>query len=255
MRRWEIDAQRKVLEMALLPGGQYLVASVKDRNPTRHSIEVFASDFHYSMGFPFARFNTPTKAFHLRVKYLTFHGQPGIAIAYIRRDYRRDKFKSEYVFRCASCIFERRNTHAYISHSRFDVNRISPDSDWFSSKVKYECAVLHVPLKSLDHLFNNDVPWDVREYRTRARQQPRPFQVLTEITSRARMSVPVIDEDRRGNPFVAVLKHPDRIVYKNLDGGLGCTMYCEPHPTYDELVRPPLHLPVSLSLLCALFPS
>ncbi|KAM5538424.1 hypothetical protein V8D89_008026 [Ganoderma adspersum] len=212
MRRWEIDAQRKVLEMALLPGGQYLVASVKDRNPTRHSIEVFASDFHYSMGFPFARFNTPTKAFHLRVKYLTFHGQPGIVIAYIRRDYRRDKFKNE-----------------------FDVNRIPPDSDWFSSKVKCECAVLHVPLKSLDHLFNNDAPWNVREYRTRARQQPRPFQVLTEITSRARMSVPVIDEDRHGNPFVAVLKHPDRIVYKNLDGGLGCTMYCEPHPTYDEL--------------------
>ncbi|PIL27995.1 hypothetical protein GSI_09846 [Ganoderma sinense ZZ0214-1] len=212
VRRWEIDAQRKVLEMALLPGGQYLVASVRDRNPTRHSIEVFASDFQYSMGFPFARFTTPTKAFNLRAKYLTFQGQPGIVIAYIRRDYRREKFKSE-----------------------FDVNRIMPDSDWFSSKVKYECVVLHVPLKSLEHLFNNDVPWDCREYHTRARQQPRPFQVLTEITSRARMSVPVIDEDRNGTPFVAVLKHPDRIVYKNLDGGLGCTMYCEPHPTYDQL--------------------
>ncbi|KAI1792042.1 hypothetical protein LXA43DRAFT_1009034, partial [Ganoderma leucocontextum] len=98
MRRWEIDAQpeRKVLEMALLPGGQYLVASVKDRNPTRHSIEVFASDFQYSVGFPFARFTTPTKAFHLRAKYLTIHGQPGIATAYIRRDYRRDKFKDQF---------------------------------------------------------------------------------------------------------------------------------------------------------------
>ena len=97
MRRWEIDAQRKVLEMALLPGGQYLVASVKDRNPTRHSIEVFASDFQYSTGFPFARFTTLTKAFHLRARYLTIHEQPGIAIAYVRRDYRRDKFKSERV--------------------------------------------------------------------------------------------------------------------------------------------------------------
>ncbi|KAI1792020.1 hypothetical protein LXA43DRAFT_944758 [Ganoderma leucocontextum] len=212
MCRWEIDAQRKVLEMALLPGGQYLVASVKDRNPTRHSIEVFASDFQYSMGFPFARFTTPTKAFHLRAKYLTIHGQPGIAIAYIRRDYRRNKFKHQ-----------------------FNVNRIPPDSDWFSSKIKYECAVLHVPLQSLERLFNNEVPWDPRVYRTRARQQPRPFQMLTEITSRARMSVPIIDEDRHGTPFVAVLKHPDRIVYKNLDGGLGCTMYCEPHPAYGHL--------------------
>ncbi|TBU41279.1 hypothetical protein BD309DRAFT_1020833 [Dichomitus squalens] len=213
-RRWEIEAQRKVLEMALLPGGHYLVATVADRNPMRYCIEVYTSDFNYSMGFPIARLTTPSKAFHLRAKYLSIHGRPGIAIAYIRRNYRRESFKDE-----------------------FDINRLAPDSDWFSAKVKYECAVMHVPLQSLELLFDNDKPWDPKEYRTRALQQDRPFQVLTEITSRARMSNPIIDEDRNGIPLVAVLKHPDRIVYKNLDGGQGCTMYCAPHPSYQNFAH------------------
>ena len=95
LRRWEIEAQRKVLEMALLPGGHYLVASIADHNPTRHCIEVYTSDFNYSMGFPVARLTTATKAFHLRAKYLSIHGRLGIAIVYIRRNYRRDKFKEE----------------------------------------------------------------------------------------------------------------------------------------------------------------
>ena len=92
LRRWNIDAHRTVLEMALLPGGQYMIASVTDRSRTRWSIEVYTSDFGYSTGFPIARVETHTKAFNLRAKYMAVNGEQGIAIAYVRRDYRRDKY-------------------------------------------------------------------------------------------------------------------------------------------------------------------
>ena len=84
--------------MALLPGGQYMVASVTDRSRTRFSIEVFTSDFGYSMGIPIARVDTRTKAYHLRVKYMAVDGVQGITIAYVRRDYRRERYADRCVF-------------------------------------------------------------------------------------------------------------------------------------------------------------
>ena len=69
-----------------------MVASVTDRSKTRYSIEVFTSDFCYSMGCPIARVETRTKAYGLRVRYMAVEGLQGIAIAYVRRDYRRERY-------------------------------------------------------------------------------------------------------------------------------------------------------------------
>ena len=107
----------------------------------------------------------------------------------------------------------------------------------FRNIVKYECSVVHIPLASLELLCNDDTPANPRDYHTLALQQRRPFQLLTEITSRSRIGNMVVDENVLGGPFVAVLKTPDRIVYKNLNGGLATTMYCSAHPSYQELVR------------------
>ena len=43
------------------------------------------------------------------------------------------------------------------------------------------------------------------------------------------MSVPIMDEDGYDTPFIVMLRHPNRIVYENLEGGLGCMTYCELH--------------------------
>ena len=93
LRRWDIDAHRVVLEMSLLPGGHYLVAAMTDRSRTRYSVEVFTSDFKYSLGFPVARLDTPTRAFDLQAKYMTIHGQQGIVVAFVCRRYRRDRYE------------------------------------------------------------------------------------------------------------------------------------------------------------------
>ena len=67
-------------------------------------------------------------------------------------------------------------------------------------------------------------------------KEPHPFHLLTEIVSRSRISNLIVDEDVGGTPYIAVLKNPDRILFKNLDGGLGCTISCQPHPDFLDLV-------------------
>ncbi|KAI0801556.1 hypothetical protein C8Q74DRAFT_1242789 [Fomes fomentarius] len=221
-RRWDIDSHRIVLEIALLPGGQYLVAAMADRSRTRFSIEVFTSDFNYSLGFPVARLESGTKAFDLRAKYMTIHDEQGIVIGYVTRTYRRERY----------------------SDRLGSINTIPSDWNVNSSRlVKYECTVVHIPLSSLELLYGDHgaAPEAHRSeaYRTLALQQRRPFRVLTEITSRSRISNINIDEDTFGIPIVAVMKEArhgtDHIVHKNLDGGLATTMHCTPHPSFPAL--------------------
>ncbi|TFK84097.1 hypothetical protein K466DRAFT_527889, partial [Polyporus arcularius HHB13444] len=216
LRRWEIDAGRTVLDMALLPGGQYLVASVADQSKTRFAIDLYTTDFAYRLGFPVARYDVPSRAFHLRAKYMTFRGRPGIAITYVRRDYRRPQFAERYG----------------------NINSFPPeweDPRW-RRVLMYECAAVYAPLDALEAVCEDVRP--VCPVRLRVRTMPRPFQVLAEITSRSRMSGPVVEDNVRGAPLLAVLKRGpggDCIVYKNLDGGAGTTMVCSPQPDYQGL--------------------
>ncbi|OSD01113.1 hypothetical protein PYCCODRAFT_1369886 [Trametes coccinea BRFM310] len=220
LHNWKFDAYRIVVDMVLLPGGQYIVASVTDQFWSRFSVRVFTSDFKYSMASPIAQMDVPTKAFELRAKYMTFRGKPGIVIAYIRRDYRHSAYKT-----------------------RFDVNRLAdgyqpPAND---RQLKYECVVTHVELAAVELLgdVTGTAPQSRQEFQILAEQQGRPFQVLTEITSRSRLSSPAIDDDVDGAPLIAVLKHADgvadRIIYKNLDGGPGTTLIGTPHANLPHL--------------------
>ncbi len=226
LRRWEIDAGRTVLDMALLPGGQYLVASVADQSRTRFAIDLYTTDFAYRLGFPVARYDVPSRAFHLRAKYMTFRGRPGIAITYVRRDYRRPQFAERYG----------------------NINSFPPeweDPRW-RRVLMYECAVVYAPLDALETVCEDVRP--MCPVQLRVRTMPRPFQVLAEITSRSRMSNAVIEDDVRGAPLLAVLKHGpggDCVVYKNLDGGAGTTMVCSPQPDYQGLVSLPSTLSTS----------
>ena len=235
LRRWAIDACRIVLEMTLLPGGQYLVASVTDKSRTRFAIDLYTTDFAFRAGFPVARFEVPSKAFHLRAKYLTVRGRPGIAVAYVRRDFRKAHFRRRYG----------------------DVNGLPPEWDHpqWRRVLMYECAAVHVPLDALETMCDDVRPLCPVRVRVRAREMDlgaeakaeaeaarRPFRVLAEITSRSRMSSPVIEDDVQGAPVLAVLKHGpdgDCVVFKNLDGGAGTTMVCTPHPDYQGLVSLP----------------
>lgn len=85
---WEFDSHYKVHEMVLLPGSQYLVASISDDTFQDWYLMLYVLDNRYSV-VPIAKTPTKTKAFHLRAKYLTINGEHGITISYIHRQWRR----------------------------------------------------------------------------------------------------------------------------------------------------------------------
>ncbi|KAI0688578.1 hypothetical protein C8T65DRAFT_767875, partial [Cerioporus squamosus] len=231
LRRWEIDAGRTVLDLALLPGGQYLVASVTDASRTRFALDLYTTDFAHRLGFPVARYDVPSKAFHLCAKYMSFRGQPGIVVAYVRRDFRKPHFAQRYG----------------------DINGVPPEWDHpqWRRVLMYECAAIFAPLDALETVCDDARPLCPVRLRVRAMRMEgegagagtagrRPFRVLAEITSRSRMSGPVVADGVRGAPLLAVLKHgpdADCVVYKNLDGGAGTIMVCAPQPDYQGLVQ------------------
>jgi hypothetical protein len=79
-----LTAHYKVLEMKLLPGGKYLIASVKDAYSYRFFVIVYHLD-HPNGYQALARAPTHGKAFDLQAKYNMVDGEQGILIAFVRR--------------------------------------------------------------------------------------------------------------------------------------------------------------------------
>ncbi|KAG6883953.1 hypothetical protein C0993_002530 [Termitomyces sp. T159_Od127] len=76
------DASLEVLDMKLLPGGKYLIASVRD--DYRFFIALYHLD-HPRGPHILARCQTPTKAYKLQAQYMRYEGKPVIMIAYVCR--------------------------------------------------------------------------------------------------------------------------------------------------------------------------
>jgi hypothetical protein len=89
------QAYHDVLEMKLLPGGKYLVASMRGPGKSDYLLMVFLLDHSSGLSVPLAKTNTLTKAYNLQAKYLTFKGVHGILIAYIRQDFRKEVYRAQ----------------------------------------------------------------------------------------------------------------------------------------------------------------
>lgn len=70
-------------EMTILPGGRYLIASIKDEYRT--FIELIDMDRDIPGAAPVARLRTDTKAYQLQAKYSKVDGKPVIIFAYVER--------------------------------------------------------------------------------------------------------------------------------------------------------------------------
>lgn len=84
---WKFNAYHSISQMCLLPGSQYMVASVSEMNGTNWSLVIFVMDGRYNV-VPLAKMSTETKAYNVVTKYLTVNGVAGITIAYVRRAWR-----------------------------------------------------------------------------------------------------------------------------------------------------------------------
>lgn len=86
-------AHDEIIEMKLLPGGKYLVASAKGLGMDDYSLMVFLLDHPSGLTVPLARLDTVTKAFDLQAKYMSYKGVQGIIIAYARKDFRKANYR------------------------------------------------------------------------------------------------------------------------------------------------------------------
>jgi len=88
-----VEAFHHIQSMVILPGGSYLVASVREETCNSFALMVFVLDYRNGGALPLARAVTVTQAYNLQAKYMKVHGQNGIVIAYTIKDVRSKKYK------------------------------------------------------------------------------------------------------------------------------------------------------------------
>ena len=71
----ELDLDRKVVDMVLLPGGKYLVASVRDCEGYRYTVEIYCID--HPEWSAIATLPTRAQAVQLRARYMKRGGEKG----------------------------------------------------------------------------------------------------------------------------------------------------------------------------------
>lgn len=88
-----VETFHQVQAMVILPGGKYLVASVRDEQRDCYAIMIFVLDYRRAGALALAKTATPTKAYNLQAKYMTFQGQRGIMVSYSLRDTKSRKHR------------------------------------------------------------------------------------------------------------------------------------------------------------------
>lgn len=191
--QWMFDAYDHVAHMVLLPGSQYMVASVSDVDRQDWALVVYVLDSKYNV-IPIAKTPTRTKAYNLQAKYLTINGVHGIGVSYVIRDWRHRKDRQYGI----------------------NVSEYSPEHDIDPPyPLKYECNTYFITLKVLEDLCDPRFVPGSRAFLENAVAQPTPFKHMCLVRS----STPITNiclDDFYGNPCVSVVKHPDTIVFKPL---------------------------------------
>lgn len=202
---WSFSAHHRVLHMTLLHGSQYLVASVCDRMHQRFYLMVFAMDHKYGGAVPLVKTPTEVKAFGLQAKYMTVQGTQGIVVAYLTRRFRNP-------------------AHAKMG---VDINEFSGEHVIDPPyPLHYDCDALFITLDSLELLADCVHPPGSARFIEYASSLPRPFRRLTRLRSKSPLG-PIVLEEVYGSPYVGVVRRPNSILFKELNGGALAVLDCK----------------------------
>ncbi|KAK7063912.1 hypothetical protein R3P38DRAFT_17160 [Favolaschia claudopus] len=194
MARQVVESHHRVLDMQLLPGGKFLIASVRDLSSHRYYITLFSLD-HPKGNRAIARVPTLSKAYDLQAKYMKYNGANGIMIAYTRR-----AFKSG-----GGCNVD--------PSDYSDSDSVDPPFP-----LKYESLTLHVSLDNLEALVDPRIrPGSAAFYDMAVNKDP-PFLQVSSFESETRItSLNLFELDEEAH--VAFVQQPSRIVLVNLATG------------------------------------
>ncbi|EKM54503.1 uncharacterized protein PHACADRAFT_175013 [Phanerochaete carnosa HHB-10118-sp] len=190
---WQFDAYYHIAHMAMLPGGQFLVASVCDKDREDWWVVVYVLDNRYT-AVPILRESTRSKAYHLTAKYLTLHGVHGIMVSFVTRLWKHRADWDRGV-----------NINEYAAE--YDLDPPYP--------IKYECHTYHIPLEALEAQSDPRMIPNSGDYISRALVQAKGFNHVYMIRSSTPISSVSLD-DIYGVPCITAVKQPATIMFKPL---------------------------------------
>ncbi|KAJ6520192.1 hypothetical protein C8R45DRAFT_52401 [Mycena sanguinolenta] len=193
--RQVLEVHHRVAEMRLLPGGKFLVASLRDSSSHRYYITLFCLD-HPKGNRAVARVPTLSKAYDLQAKYMKYNGAHGIMIAYTRRRFRNGE----------QCDIDPSAYH--------DTDAVDPPFPFL-----YETLGLHVSLETLESLVDPRIyPGSEKLYNLALANGP-PFLQVSLFESETRITSLTLFE-LNGKAHVAFVQQPRRIVFIDLASGV-----------------------------------
>ncbi|KAF8215794.1 hypothetical protein K438DRAFT_1659074 [Mycena galopus ATCC 62051] len=190
-----LNAHHRVLDMKLLPGGKFLIASVRDLSSHRYYITLFSLD-HPKGNCAVARVPTISKAYDLQAKYMKYNGAHGIMVAYTRRQFQNG----------AQCDIDPSDYH--------DKDAVDPPFP-----LVYESVCLHVSLDPLEALVDPRIrPGSDAHFNIAVAKDP-PFLEVSIFESETRItSLTLFELDEKAH--VAFVQQPRRIVFIDLASGV-----------------------------------
>ncbi|OSX66779.1 hypothetical protein POSPLADRAFT_1068226 [Postia placenta MAD-698-R-SB12] len=213
---YDFNAHHQIHSMFILPGGRYLIASTSDKAESRWSIVIYMMDHRVNEVVALAKTFVNTKAIHINARYMTIGGVRSIVIAYVRREFLRHRHRKQ-------------------GATPIDVSQYSGDHEILDPEfpLKYECNVVSISLEQLEILGDPRVTAGSPEFIKHALSQESPFRLLTQIRSESILAHPALDVIF-GSPYLALMKQPDMIMFKNLDGGQASTLIMPTHQIFSE---------------------
>ncbi|KAK0444549.1 uncharacterized protein EV420DRAFT_1002452 [Desarmillaria tabescens] len=143
----------KVLEVALLPGGKYLVASMADVKNYQYYLAVFdADETPETRNNLLAKIILPSRAYQLRARFMHYQGEQRIIVFYVRRGFPSGALYSQ------------------------DPSTLSYDVNDLEHPLSYDCVCTSVALGSLAYLSDPDKDNTSTSFREHAKSLPSPFQ-------------------------------------------------------------------------------
>nr|GAT59839.1 predicted protein [Mycena chlorophos] len=213
--RRTVDSHHRVLDMSLLPGGKFLVASVRDLDSHRYYLTLFSLE-HPKGSCAVARLPTGSKAYDLQAKYIKYEGKQGIMIAYTKRTFLNGEEPG-------------------IDPSDYsDTDAVEPPAPLW-----YENVCWHVSLDTLEELVDPRVTPGSAEFQELAIERERPFRQISSFESEKRISCLSLFE-MDSSPFIAFVQGPKTVVFVNLVSGVVAPMDLQNYndaPADDHHIR------------------
>ncbi|KAF9486558.1 hypothetical protein BDN70DRAFT_941411 [Pholiota conissans] len=219
----------KVVDIKLVPGGKFLVASVRDRVHPRFYLEVYGLDLMYGCHL-LARLPTFHKIYDLQAKYFPHDGRPGIMISYTRR-----RFKG-------GALSETVNLAA-LSH-KHPIDTVLP--------LEYDAWAVHMRLDVVERIIKPSLrPYRSENVLHELRQGEPPFRDVARVRTDFEVHGPSLFE-ARGQAYMGFIEDPGRIRVVNLCTGDETIIDFTDYPGHDLLphrVRAFRYLPCQDGLL------